>query len=54
MITERVAYAYQQAFLVLRFYPELWYDYAMYYIEHQKPEKALNILKQGVEVLPSR
>ncbi|KAI7859182.1 hypothetical protein BDC45DRAFT_543564 [Circinella umbellata] len=53
MITERVAYAYQQAFLVLRFYPELWYDYAMYYIEHQKPEKALGILKQGVEVLPS-
>ncbi|KAI8148365.1 hypothetical protein BJV82DRAFT_263631 [Fennellomyces sp. T-0311] len=53
MVVERVSYAYQQAFLVLRFYPELWYDFAMYYTELQKPDKALGVLKQGVEVLPS-
>lgn len=51
---DRVAYAYQQAFLVLRFYPEIWYDFAMYYHEMEKPEKALNVLKQGIEVLPTR
>ncbi|ORZ09158.1 hypothetical protein BCR42DRAFT_334731 [Absidia repens] len=52
-VIERVSYAYQQAFLVLRFYPELWYDYAMYYWELSKPEKTLALLKQGMEILPT-
>ncbi|KAI8974454.1 hypothetical protein BDB01DRAFT_844804 [Pilobolus umbonatus] len=52
-IMERVSYTYQQAFLVLRLYPELWYSYASYYREHNKPEKALSILKQGIEILPT-
>ncbi|KAI8371023.1 hypothetical protein BD560DRAFT_454479 [Blakeslea trispora] len=52
-IMERVAYAYQQAFLVLRFYPEIWYSFANYYQALNKPEKALYILKQGIEILPT-
>ncbi|KAI9304476.1 hypothetical protein BJ944DRAFT_256292 [Cunninghamella echinulata] len=52
-IIDRVSYVYQQAFLVLRFYPEIWYDYAMYYIELSKPEKALSILKQAMDILPT-
>ncbi|KAF7724317.1 mRNA 3'-end-processing protein rna14 [Apophysomyces ossiformis] len=53
LVNERVIYAYQQAFLVLRFYPELWYDYAQYYLEQGKIEKAMDILKQATEVLPT-
>lgn len=53
-IIDRVSYVYQQAFLVLRFYPEIWYDYAMYFVELSKPEKALTILKQAMEILPTR
>lgn len=52
-VSERVAYTYQQAFLVLRFYPEIWYSFASYYQELNKPEKALSILKQGIEILPA-
>jgi hypothetical protein len=53
-VMERVAYTYQQAFLVLRFYPEVWYSFSRYYQEHNKPEKALSILKQGMEIMPTR
>ncbi|KAL0088583.1 hypothetical protein F4703DRAFT_1518820 [Phycomyces blakesleeanus] len=52
-VVERVAYAYQQAFLVLRFFPVLWFDYAMYYKEIGKVDKALTVLKQGMEILPT-
>ncbi|KAI8967565.1 hypothetical protein BDF20DRAFT_829300 [Mycotypha africana] len=52
-VMDRVAYAYQQAFFPLRFYPELWYDLANYYLEHNKPEKALSILKQSIEIMPT-
>lgn len=53
-VLDRVAYTYQQAFLVLRFYPEIWYSFATYYQEMNKPEKALSILKQGIEIMPTR
>ncbi|KAI9316273.1 hypothetical protein BX666DRAFT_1949031 [Dichotomocladium elegans] len=53
LVMERVAYVYQQAFLVLRFYPEIWYDFAMYYNEMGKPEKAISVLKKGIEVIPT-
>ncbi|CAO3673036.1 unnamed protein product [Rhizopus microsporus] len=52
-VLERVAYAYQQAFLVLRFYPELWHDFASYYLEQDKSDKAAAIYKQAIEVMPS-
>lgn len=53
-VLDRVAYTYQQAFLVLRFYPEIWYSFATYYQEMNKPEKSLSILKQGIEIMPTR
>ncbi|KAG2229913.1 hypothetical protein INT48_008288 [Thamnidium elegans] len=52
-VLDRVAYTYQQAFLVLRFYPEIWYSFASYYQEMNKPEKSLSILKQGIEIMPT-
>lgn len=54
LLNERVSYAYQQAFLALRMYPEIWYDYANYYIEQGKQDRALAVLKQSLEVLPNR
>ncbi|ORY94721.1 hypothetical protein BCR43DRAFT_494490 [Syncephalastrum racemosum] len=51
-LDNRISYAYHQAFLSLRFYPELWYDYASYYLEKEQQEKALAILKEGLEVIP--
>lgn len=53
-VTERVVYAYQQALIYQRFYPEIWYGFANYYIETDKPDRALAILSTGMEVLPSR
>ncbi|KAI9481634.1 MAG: hypothetical protein EXX96DRAFT_219923 [Benjaminiella poitrasii] len=53
VVMDRVAYAYQQAFLVLRLYPEMWYSFASYYQEHNKIEKAISVLKQGIEILPT-
>ncbi|KAG1091487.1 hypothetical protein G6F42_019418 [Rhizopus arrhizus] len=52
-VMDRVAYTYQQAFLVLRLYPEIWYSFASYYLELNKPEKSLSILKQGIEIMPT-
>lgn len=53
-ILERVNYTYQQAFLVLRFYPEIWYSFSTYYQELNKPEKSIATLKQGISILPTR
>ncbi|RUO95898.1 hypothetical protein BC936DRAFT_142990 [Jimgerdemannia flammicorona] len=49
-LADRVMYAYQQALLVLRFYPEIWYDFANYCTEMNKPEKAILILKNAMEL----
>ncbi|ORX58833.1 Suf-domain-containing protein [Hesseltinella vesiculosa] len=53
MLVDRVAFAYQQALLALRYYPEIWYDFAMYYLQEDKPDKTLAVLKQAMEILPS-
>ncbi|GAB5590553.1 mRNA 3'-end-processing protein rna14 [Umbelopsis nana] len=53
-VTERVVYAYQQALIYQRFYPEIWYEFSNYYIETDKPDRALAVLSTGMEVLPSR
>jgi hypothetical protein len=53
-VMERVVYAYQQALIYQRFYPEIWYEFSNYYIEVDKPDRALATLAMGIEVLPSR
>ncbi|CAO3666397.1 unnamed protein product [Umbelopsis ramanniana] len=52
-ISERVVYAYQQALIYQRFYPEIWYEFSNYYIETEKPDRAMAVLTSGMEVLPS-
>ncbi|KAI8071752.1 hypothetical protein BC940DRAFT_293627 [Gongronella butleri] len=51
-VVERVSFAYQQALLVFRHFPELWYDYAMYFMQQGKPDRSMTILKQATDVLP--
>ncbi|KAL1924490.1 uncharacterized protein VTP21DRAFT_4144 [Calcarisporiella thermophila] len=53
MLADRVNYAYHQALLHMRYYPELWYDFARYRIEHNQVEQAALLLKDGMEVLPT-
>lgn len=53
-VMERVIYAYQQAFFSLRFYPEIWHGCATYYLEQDKPDKALAIFKEANEIMPTR
>ncbi|CAO3662322.1 unnamed protein product [Rhizopus stolonifer] len=52
-VMERVIYAYQQAFFSLRFYPEIWHGCATYYLEQDKPDKALAIFKEANEIMPT-
>ncbi|KAG1139413.1 hypothetical protein G6F37_009687 [Rhizopus arrhizus] len=52
-VMERVVYAYQQAFLALRFYPEIWYSFAAYCLEQDKAEKALTVYKEAIEIMPT-
>jgi len=49
----RVMFTYRQAFMALRFYPEIWVDAATYLYEIGQAEEAVNIFKQGTEALPS-
>jgi len=53
-VAERVVYGYQQALIYQRFYPEIWYEFSNYYIETDKPDRAMAVLASGMEVLPSR
>ncbi|KAJ3284935.1 mRNA 3'-end-processing protein rna14 [Borealophlyctis nickersoniae] len=49
----RITYAYKSALLMLRFYPELWYDAASYLQEVGKADEAAVFLKKGIETLPT-
>lgn len=54
LMIKRVTYAYKQALLTLRYFPEIWYDYAIYISESGKTEESIYILKTASEVLPTR
>ncbi|KAJ3140311.1 mRNA 3'-end-processing protein rna14 [Geranomyces variabilis] len=49
----RVIYAYKSALLMLRYYPELYYDASSFLIEVGRPDDAAAMLKSGVETLPT-
>ncbi|KAJ3294465.1 mRNA 3'-end-processing protein rna14 [Blyttiomyces sp. JEL0837] len=51
-IASRVMYAFKSCLLMMRYFPEIWYDTACYLVEIGKVDDAVNILKQGIEVLP--
>ncbi|TPX64574.1 hypothetical protein CcCBS67573_g08380 [Chytriomyces confervae] len=52
IVSARVMYAYKSALLMMRFFPELWYDAARYLIELGKLDEAAALLQQAVEALP--
>ncbi|KAJ3082107.1 mRNA 3'-end-processing protein rna14 [Quaeritorhiza haematococci] len=53
MLMARVLYTYKSALLMLRFYPEIWYEAATYLIENGKTEDAIVLLRSGVETIPT-
>jgi len=53
LMLKRVTYAYKQALLTLRYFPEIWYDYAIYMSESGKTEDSIFILKTASEILPT-
>jgi cleavage stimulation factor subunit 3 len=51
---ERVMFAYRQALMVLRFYPELWYDMTNYLTDNGRAKEAADFFAQGTDALPNR
>ena len=51
-LKERVRYAYKQALCPLRFYPELWFEFASYERQNGSADAAAEILCSGVDALP--
>ncbi|KAJ1819536.1 mRNA 3'-end-processing protein rna14, partial [Coemansia sp. RSA 2598] len=49
---KRVVYAYNQACMALRFYPEVWIEFADYLLSRELPNEALDKLQSASNVLP--
>ncbi|OLL21715.1 mRNA 3'-end-processing protein RNA14 [Neolecta irregularis DAH-3] len=52
-LSERVIYAYRQAIIRMRFYPEIWSSAAEYYVSRQMEKEASDLLKQGILANPT-
>lgn len=50
MLRDRVCYCYKQALACVRYYPEVWYDYAQYCNEMGEEEMASDIYKTAIKV----
>ncbi|CAN6663460.1 mRNA 3'-end-processing protein Rna14p [Trichomonascus vanleenenianus] len=48
----RVSYAYKQAVLAMRYYPEIWFDAAEYAVEQGRESEQMEYLKNGVAANP--
>lgn len=53
LLANRVAFAFKQAIAQMRFYPEVWFLHASYFIKHGRSSDAQSALKQGIEANPS-
>ncbi|RKP38248.1 hypothetical protein BJ085DRAFT_15370, partial [Dimargaris cristalligena] len=51
-LNQRVNVAYKQALAALRFYPEIWVEAAQQFVKTDNPQKAVELLKEAVDVLP--
>ncbi|TPX37613.1 hypothetical protein SmJEL517_g00759 [Synchytrium microbalum] len=49
----RILYSYKCALLPLRHYPEIWHDAAMYLIDSNKSSESEEMLKSGIEAIPT-
>ncbi|KAG9303333.1 hypothetical protein G9A89_013659 [Geosiphon pyriformis] len=52
-LAQRVIYAYKQAMMYMRHYPEIWFEASNYWVELGKEEDAANLLKSAMECLPT-
>ncbi|KAI0221672.1 mRNA 3'-end-processing protein rna14 [Massospora cicadina] len=52
-LNARVIFAYTQALLSLRFYPEFWVDLACFYVKVDRKKDAANTFALGCKALPS-
>ncbi|KAJ2805131.1 mRNA 3'-end-processing protein rna14 [Coemansia helicoidea] len=52
-VRQRVVYAYEQACTDLRFYPEVWIEFADYFSSSGQPSEALARLRTASSVLPA-
>ncbi|KAI9598686.1 hypothetical protein BDF19DRAFT_185386 [Syncephalis fuscata] len=49
----RISFAYKQAMMTLRFYPEIWFQAALFAIDNHRNEEAIHILKTAIDIMPS-
>ncbi|CAH1762453.1 5618_t:CDS:10 [Entrophospora sp. SA101] len=52
-LSQRVMYAYKQAMMYLRFYPELWFEASNYLQSVKKEDEAVSTLKNATEIMPT-
>ncbi|KAJ1666417.1 mRNA 3'-end-processing protein rna14 [Coemansia sp. RSA 1813] len=53
VLQQRVVYAYNQACMCLRLYPEIWIEFAEYLLSLGQPNEALTKLQQASQMLPN-
>jgi cleavage stimulation factor subunit 3 len=53
-LNARIMFAYREALLVMRYYPEIWLDAGRYLEECGKSEEAVEFMKAGIECMPTR
>jgi cleavage stimulation factor subunit 3 len=51
-LKERIDFTYRQALTILRFYPEIWNDYAEYHASMKNVKEGSKILKESITVMP--
>ncbi|KAJ9076267.1 mRNA 3'-end-processing protein rna14, variant 2 [Entomophthora muscae] len=52
-LNSRIIFAYNQALLCLRFYPEIWVDFASFYVKVDRKKDAASLFSMGSSALPS-
>lgn len=52
-LSQRIIYAYKQAMMHLRYYPEIWFEAANYWVSIKKDDDAVSLLKTAMEVIPT-
>lgn len=52
-LANRVIFAYRRSLLMLRMFPELWHEASTYLLEQGRAEEAVQMLRQGVEAIPT-
>ena len=53
-LISRVVYAYQSALLDLRYFAEIWLDYATFLTDVERVDEAISVLERGIQDNPSR